>query len=67
MASGFDSFLSIVIPAGILIFIIIKVYNRLSQDNPNWFTNFKEWLAEKKANSSTKIDPMKQGSIQYAT
>jgi len=64
--SGFDSFLTIVIPAGILIFIGIKIYNKMSQDNPNWFNGIKEWMGEKMASKSSKIDPMHGGSIQYS-
>ena len=67
LMGGFDSFLSVALPAGILIFIVVKIYNKLSVDNPNWFTHLREWISEKTASTSTKIDPMKQGSIQYAT
>jgi hypothetical protein len=66
MPSGLDSFLSIVIPTGIIIFIGVKIYGKMSEDHPGWFTKFKEWLTEKTAPFKTKLDPMKQGQIQYA-
>jgi hypothetical protein len=62
---GLDSFLSIVIPLGIILFIGAKIYGKLVEDNPNWFIKFREWISEKTASKTTKLDPMKQGQIQY--
>jgi hypothetical protein len=54
------------IPIGIVIFILVKIYGKMSKDNPDWFSNFKGWISEKTATSSTKMDPMHEGSIRYA-
>jgi hypothetical protein len=65
MTGGLDTFLSIVIPAGIIIFLAVKIYNKMTENHPNWAQGIKDWLHDKTAPTSTKLDPMKQGSIQY--
>jgi hypothetical protein len=62
----FGQFIGIVIPLGIIIFIGIKIWNKMSVDNPDWFSNLKQWISEKTETTKTKIDPMHEGSIKYA-
>ena len=62
---GLSSLLAVVIPLGLILFIGIKIYNKMSVDNPSWFSNFREWIGEKTTPKSEKIDPMHGGSINY--
>jgi hypothetical protein len=62
---GLDTFLTIAIPTGIILWLGFSIYGKLSERHPHWFTDLKEWINEKTAQKSIKIDPMRQGSIQY--